>query len=256
MTDASPRHGSQLDELIAPMSSMSVNESNAIIDPADSSTIYMPIVSPPTPAPSPRPLSSVFSAASNDVAHHSRLEFASLKSAGFAARQQYIAALLADCTPAELLFVSTTIAPLLKRDFLRDLPIELSLHILGYIDDARTLGRASRVSRFWNVIMRDEATWKRLCSQAMFEDRLYPNSEVRPEGRASPTSTSSSLRSMPLLDGAAQAVLQELPPEVPLTFSHRKHFIQSYKTSGFTFYLESLLFSYHLIHLCSDELAL
>lgn len=104
--------------------------------------------------------------------------------------------------------------------------------------------------------MRDEATWKRLCSQAMFEDRLYPNSEVRPEGILSLTSTSSSLRSMPLLDGAAQAVLKELPPEVPPTFSHRKHFIQSYKTSKFIFNLKGFLLTHHLVHRRSDELAL
>ncbi|EJD00002.1 WD40 repeat-like protein [Fomitiporia mediterranea MF3/22] len=190
----------------------------------------MPIVSPPTPAPSPRPISSVLSTASADVAHASRLEFSSLKSSGPTARQQYLAALLADCSPAELLFVSNTIAPLLKRDFLRDLPIELSLHILDYIDDARTLARASRVSRFWNSLMRDEATWRRMCVQAQFEGRLYPKSEAKASSSDSSPSTSSSSSSVPLLDGRAQAVLRELPPEMPHSFSHRDHFIYCYKT--------------------------
>ena len=56
-----------------------------------SSMLYVPIVSPPTPAPSPRPLSGVFCHGQSDTAHISRLEFASLKMAGSVARQQYLA---------------------------------------------------------------------------------------------------------------------------------------------------------------------
>ncbi|KAI5120949.1 hypothetical protein M0805_001654 [Coniferiporia weirii] len=213
----------------------------------------MPIVSPPTPAPSPRPMSSVLSPSTADPAHFSRLEFAALKSANGVAggsatplRQQYLAALLADCTPAELLFVSTTIAPLLKRDFLRDLPLELGLHVLGYIDDARTLARASRVSRFWHALMQDEATWKRMCEMSKFDDRLHPRSDVdvvQGKGRQDDVDVdeameSDLLQSVPIVNKVAQPTLVELPPEtkpsIPATpfypFSYRKHFIYSYKT--------------------------
>ncbi|THH07957.1 hypothetical protein EW145_g3022 [Phellinidium pouzarii] len=204
-----------------------------------SSTIYVPIVSPPTPAPSPRPISSALAPGTADPAHISRLEFSALKSADQALRQQYLAALLSDCTPAELLFVSTTIAPLLKRDFLRDLPVEISLHVIAYIDDAQTLARASRVSRFWNSLLQDEGTWKRACEAAKFEDRLYPGVEIqeRPDVDDHAT-TDVFLRSVPIVDGVAQLSLTELPPEsrfktpmIPSApFSYRKHFIHSYKT--------------------------
>ncbi|OCB87688.1 WD40 repeat-like protein [Sanghuangporus baumii] len=191
MANGASRSRATSGDLSASLATMTISEPGAKLDPSDSSTIYMPIVSPPTPAPSPRPISYVLEAASVDVAHASRLEFAALKSSGPTARQQYLAALLADCSPAELLFVSTTIAPLLKRDFLRDLPIELSLHILDYVDDARTLARASRVSRFWNSLMKNETTWKRMCVQAKFEDRLYPKSQSKLQGRPSSASKAS-----------------------------------------------------------------
>ena len=234
MADGASRSRMASSDLGASLAAMTIAESAAKVDPGDSSTIYMPIVSPPTPAPSPRPISSTLSSAPADVAHASRLEFAALKSVGPTARQQYLAALLADCSPAELLFVSTTIAPLLKRDFLRDLPIELSLHILDYVDDARTLARASRVSRFWNSLMKDEATWRRMCVQAKFEDRLYPKSLSKFQDGISSSSRSSE-SNVSLMDGKARVVLQEIPTELPPEFSYRRHFAYCYKTSEQTF---------------------
>ncbi|KAF9517135.1 hypothetical protein BS47DRAFT_1371519 [Hydnum rufescens UP504] len=40
----------------------------------------------------------------------------------------------------------TIIAPRIKRDFLKDLPIEIALHIISFIQDPRTLARASAVN--------------------------------------------------------------------------------------------------------------
>ena len=141
-----------------------------------SSTLYVPIASPPTPAPSPRlralPIwhSEPFSQGlAFDPAHNSRKEFASLSSMGAAARRQYLASLLNECSPSELLFISTTIAPLLKRDFLKELPPELSLHILCFVDDPKTLARASQVSRHWQSLLSDEWTWKRMCDSYYFD---------------------------------------------------------------------------------------
>src|SRR5882762_7174001 len=107
---------------------------------AELSTLYMPIVSPPTPAPSPRPSFSSFPTLNPaplvaDPAasiHAARREFSSLSALGVSARQKFLAAILADCSPSELLFISTRIAPLLQRDFLRDLPPELALHVLSF----------------------------------------------------------------------------------------------------------------------------
>ncbi|KAF5316313.1 hypothetical protein D9619_006831 [Psilocybe cf. subviscida] len=48
-------------------------------------------------------------------------------------RRDFLAALLPLLTPAEMLFLSQRLAPLLKRDFLADLPAELGLLILSYV---------------------------------------------------------------------------------------------------------------------------
>ncbi|KAF6760748.1 WD40-repeat-containing domain protein [Ephemerocybe angulata] len=80
-------------------------------------------------------------------------------------RRTLLTALLSTCSPAELLFISTLIAPRLKRDFLSTLPAELSLHILSFIEDPRTLGRAGRVCRRWGVLCREEGVWRGMCGR-------------------------------------------------------------------------------------------
>lgn len=146
-----------------------------------SSTLYVPIASPPTPAPSPpltmsaRPilppdaLSQGFSLSAFDPAQLSRREFANLAALGPSTRRQYLVSLLSECTASELLFISTTIAPLLKRDFLKELPTELSLYILCFVDEPRTLTRASQVSRHWQTLLSDEWVWKRMCDFYQFD---------------------------------------------------------------------------------------
>jgi F-box and WD-40 domain protein CDC4 len=135
-----------------------------------SQTIYVPIASPPTPAPSPRPVPSFFfhqsTTQSSFLEFDVRRQFASLDPSS---RKQLLLSIISDCTPSELLFISTTIAPLLKRDFLHELPPELALHVLTFIDDPRTLTRASQVSRSWNALVNDEGLWKRLCYVYRFE---------------------------------------------------------------------------------------
>ena len=125
-------------------------------------TLYIPIDSPPTPAPSPGPQASF----SECPAHLSRKEFAGLTPS---LRRQYLASIISDCNPSELLFISNTIAPLLKRDFIRDLPPELALHILNFIDDPRTLARASRVSKHWHFMLSDPSLWRSMCLSFQFD---------------------------------------------------------------------------------------
>lgn len=141
------------------------------------STVYMPAASPPTPAPSPGPTSSLFADAfhlskaqfaSYDPANLSRIEFANLIALGPASRKRYIVSLLNDCTPPELLFISQTIAPMLRRDFLAELPPEIALHILGFVDDPKTLARASQVSKRWHDLVEDEWLWKTMCGTYRF----------------------------------------------------------------------------------------
>jgi F-box and WD-40 domain protein CDC4 len=80
-------------------------------------------------------------------------------------RRTYLTAILSSCTPSELLFISTTIAPLLKRDFLRDLPAELGLQIVRWVsvEEPRSLGRMAGVSRAWRDLLEDESIWRGMC---------------------------------------------------------------------------------------------
>jgi hypothetical protein len=132
--------------------------------------MYFPIDSPPTPAPSPRPqlpytglplLSQVQAAESMSISNQMLTSFTSSHSPQ--TRRQILTALLQACTPNELLFLSQTIAPLLKRDFLFSPPPELGLHVLTFIDDPKALIRASLVSKWWYRMVRDESVWRRMC---------------------------------------------------------------------------------------------
>jgi F-box and WD-40 domain protein CDC4 len=212
------------------------------------STLYVPIVSPPTPAPSPR-LSmssrpnlhpeSFFQGLTFDSAHNSRQEFASLSTAGPAARRQYLTSLLNECTPSELLFISTTIAPLLKRDFFKELPMELSLYILCFVDSPRTLTRASQVSRHWHTLLSDEWTWKRMCDFYYFDTDLCGMRHNADEDEDEPLVEMERFADYPL-DPALrwlmaknrkrqhQSTSKELLDE---SFSYRRYFKYSYKTS-------------------------
>ncbi|KAH9989898.1 WD40-repeat-containing domain protein [Russula compacta] len=135
---------------------------------------------PPTPAPSPRPISptpdvippvsSVAPKAEPPPFHTFLSEFQSF---GSATRQDYLATLLSQCSSRELFFISTRIAPLLKRDFLADLPIELSLHILNFVDHPRTLARIACVSRKWRALVQDEQAWRGLASAYHFDPILH-----------------------------------------------------------------------------------
>ncbi|KAI8086888.1 WD40-repeat-containing domain protein [Gilbertella persicaria] len=75
------------------------------------------------------------------------------------------------CDNSQLTYLNSLIAPRLKIDFLKELPIEISLHILTFIDDPKTLARAATVSTLWNSLLKDEATWKSLCMKHQYRRR-------------------------------------------------------------------------------------
>jgi hypothetical protein len=146
----------------------------------ESPTVFMPVMHPPTPAPSPRPISpaqSDISLASSLVPQVESPPFQDLidefECLGSISRQEYLVALLSHCSSRELFFISTRIAPLLKRDFLADLPIELSLHILSFVDHPRTLARIACVSRKWHALVHDEQAWRGLASAYHFDPALH-----------------------------------------------------------------------------------
>ena len=85
--------------------------------------------------------------------------------------------ILGCCDNQLLQYVYTFITPKLKIDFLKELPIELALYVLSFIDDPRTLSRASLVSRHWHVLLKDEGAWKALCFKHQYRniDSSYAN---------------------------------------------------------------------------------
>ncbi|KAI8059490.1 WD40-repeat-containing domain protein [Gongronella butleri] len=86
-------------------------------------------------------------------------------------KQMFLYELVNSCTSSQLTYLNNLISPRLKIDFLKELPIEISLHILSFIDDPKTLARAACVSTFWNSLLRDEATWKSLCMKHQYQRR-------------------------------------------------------------------------------------
>ena len=153
--------------------SSSPASSNSCTNEPSTSTMYTPIVSPPTPAPSPGPIFYYNSNTRNtspftyDSMNLHRSDFSSL-SGNSVLRQQYLVSILHDCSPAELRFISQTITPMLKRDFLTELPAELALHTLAFVNDPRTLARASQVCKRWHDLVSDDWLWRILCDMYSF----------------------------------------------------------------------------------------
>ncbi|GHJ87607.1 hypothetical protein NliqN6_4009 [Naganishia liquefaciens] len=126
-------------------------------------------------------------------------------------RLALLQALLPILTVPELLMLSSHIGPRLKRDFLRELPMELALHILSFVEDARTLARASCVSRYWRRLLEDEQTWKEMCQRHRFQTDAAQHR--RPAISASSSQAGPSSRSP--LPASASSPFATPPPPSP-----------------------------------------
>lgn len=144
------------------------------------------LMSPPTPAPSPSPgRTGWWGTVARDGMERPRrigneegggpslgdpaqllLSFPSLPPP---TRLRLLEALLPQLSTPELLMLSANIGPRLKRDFLRDLPAELALHVLSFVEDATSLAKASLVSKHWYGLLQDEKTWKNMCYRHRFQ---------------------------------------------------------------------------------------
>ncbi|POW10696.1 hypothetical protein PSTT_05880, partial [Puccinia striiformis] len=133
-------------------------------------------ISPPTPAPSPQPDSDKDHLNwSQQQQQHQDYQLPNsllqaFSSLSLANRSKFLTSLLPILNLNELTNLSARILPRLKRDFLRELPIEISLHILSFVDDPKVLMRAGMVSRFWRSLVSDEATWKGMCWKRGFNN--------------------------------------------------------------------------------------
>ncbi|KAL1408948.1 hypothetical protein Q8F55_005762 [Vanrija albida] len=156
-------------------------------------TIPSQALSPPTPAPSPTPTERWTYASINDLADDAasidsvpRLDqdidvdqrnrgvelLQSFRCLSKAERFAFLNSLIGELQLNEALVVSSKISPRLKRDFLRDLPVELALHCVSFLDDARTLGRAMRVSKYWNDLLQDERLWRDMFNLQLYRPHL------------------------------------------------------------------------------------
>ncbi|KAI9619239.1 hypothetical protein H4Q26_011920 [Puccinia striiformis f. sp. tritici PST-130] len=100
-------------------------------------------ISPPTPAPSPQPDSDKDHLNwSQQQQQHQDYQLPNsllqaFSSLSLANRSKFLTSLLPILNLNELTNLSARILPRLKRDFLRELPIEISLHILSFVDDPK-----------------------------------------------------------------------------------------------------------------------
>ena len=84
------------------------------------------------------------------------------------------------CGPEQLRFLSTKLELLVKRDYLKCLPLELSFHVLKWLDPV-SLCRCCLVSKIWNkVILSCDGVWQNACKQLGLnvEEELPENSSA------------------------------------------------------------------------------
>lgn len=80
------------------------------------------------------------------------------------------------CPRKTLRMVADVVSPALKCDFIKQLPIELGLHVLSYLNH-RDLCRAAQVSKHWrNIVDSNETGWKELFDRDGFK---LPASELQ-----------------------------------------------------------------------------
>ncbi|KZT59081.1 WD40 repeat-like protein, partial [Calocera cornea HHB12733] len=157
------------------------------------------------------------------------------------ARQQraFLSALIPFLTSDHLRHLSTLITPLLQRDFLRDLPIELALHVLRFVDDPRTLARAGQVSRTWRALLADEYMWRDMCKRHGFDSHLSTADMIRikqqeflNQQQGMYASMSSGPSSLPDYLHSPRPMPALTPPPQAHRFSYRRHFALSYLTDA------------------------
>ncbi|KAI9895054.1 MAG: hypothetical protein M1814_000279 [Vezdaea aestivalis] len=160
--------------------------------------------SPPTPAPSPTPHQRApsWTNAGEDedkFLRDARSRFICLDSAE---RQRFLAEMLNLCDNQQLSFVHSFVSPRLKKDPFRRLPDELCLRVLSFIDDPRTLARASQVSKRWHELLTDDMTWKLLCEKHSYRRPLpdtspYPSTDAFPAPASQACSPQASYQTSP-----------------------------------------------------------
>ncbi|KAJ5172815.1 hypothetical protein N7492_005408 [Penicillium capsulatum] len=155
----------------SPARSLSANKKNVTSIPAN--LLPSAPASPPTPAPSPTPHQRPPNWHSADEEEHTfllnlRIHFSTLSNSR---KQKLLEGILDVCDSQQLSFVSSYVGPRLRKDPFLVFPNELCLRVLSFIDDPKTLARASQVSRRWRELLNDDITWKNLCEKHAYSVR-------------------------------------------------------------------------------------
>ncbi|KAJ5914237.1 hypothetical protein N7504_003120 [Penicillium tannophilum] len=204
-----------------PGRSLSISKKN--ITPIPANLLPSAPASPPTPAPSPTPHQRPPDWHSADDEENTfllnlRIHFSTLSNTR---KQRLLEGLLDVCDSQQLSFVSSYVGPRLRKDPFLVFPNELCLRVLSFIDDPKTLARASQVSIRWRELLNDDITWKNLCEKhAYLVRRIQEDDCMEP---VTPRSVDSnlethSLNDLPLRSDSNEPSI-ESDPELPRTVS-------------------------------------
>ncbi|KAJ5666749.1 hypothetical protein N7462_011158 [Penicillium macrosclerotiorum] len=207
----------------------SLGASKKAVTPIPANLLPSAPASPPTPAPSPTPHQRPPNWHSSDEEENTfllnlRIHFSTLSNAR---KQKLLEGLLDVCDNQQLSFVSSYVGPRLRKDPFQVCPNELCLRILSFIDDPKTLARASQVSRRWRELLNDDITWKNLCEKHAYSvRRISEDDDLDPftarSVESDPCSTPSSRDSTNLqrrLTASTELTAVESAPGLPRTLS-------------------------------------
>ncbi|KAJ5758605.1 hypothetical protein N7520_005761 [Penicillium odoratum] len=204
-----------------PGRSLSISKKN--ITPIPANLLPSAPASPPTPAPSPTPHQRPPDWQSSDDEENTfllnlRIHFSTLSNTR---KQKLLESLLDVCDSQQLSFVSGYVGPRLRKDPFLVFPNELCLRVLSFIDDPKTLARASQVSIRWRELLNDDITWKNLCEKHAYSvRRIQEDDNMEP---TTPRSVDSNLETHSLNDlqlrSDSNEPTVESDPELPRTMS-------------------------------------
>ncbi|KAL2917784.1 SCF ubiquitin ligase complex subunit cdc4 [Polyrhizophydium stewartii] len=135
--------------------------------------------------------------------------------------------LLKRCPLPTLQFVSGIVLPVLKRDFIGLLPVELAYQILGYLD-LRTIGRCLCVSRSWKRVVDGEGAelsiWKkRLVAESFADDAEIAQAFARQQAIEAKAAAAAAAASMSPLGPGAFPMAVDPAPAGPAAAARRSH---------------------------------
>ncbi|KAL9629087.1 MAG: hypothetical protein Q9164_007027, partial [Protoblastenia rupestris] len=211
--------------------------------------------SPPTPAPSPTPQQrspaswrlTPFDDVEDPILEDARQVFARLN---ITARENWLRSLVDLCDNHTLSFLHHVVSPRLKKDPFKALPNELCFRVLEFIDDPKTFGRASSVSRRWREVVGDDQAWKILCEKhayrrmssdsvgSSFNPSSLSTSQILPGPHPRCSSPTRGLESMSAIDensdrmtephAMAEGSSSRRPRKQRLKHTHRSRFKHAY----------------------------